>query len=126
MNQINTELGTCREDNQYGFLTPWLALNHCNYQKFQNPVSWKDRKELLNSILVGNILSMCKGLDFVVDKKLYVHSSIDEGSAEYKGISHACFTGEFRVNFRLPDFIGLGMGVSQGFGTVKKKKTQSR
>jgi hypothetical protein len=36
--------------------------------------------------LAANILSMCKGLDYVVDRKLYVHSHLDDEHVEYKGV----------------------------------------
>lgn len=119
MNQMNAEFRPCRENRHYKFLTPWLALNPENYQKFQEMRDWKEKKLFLNKILVGNILSMCKGLDFVVKRELYVHSHLDEQTVEYKAIPLIGFTGEFKVNFRIPDLFGLGKGVSQGFGTVR-------
>jgi len=80
---------------------------------------WKEKKNFLNNIMIGNILSMCKGLDFVVDKKQYAHSYLDDETVKYKGVDIIGFRGEFRVNFKIPDFFGLGKGVSQGFGAVK-------
>lgn len=120
MTQKNTELGACRENHQYQFITPWLALNPTNYKKFKNTNNWKKRKELLNNILIGNILSLSKGLDHVVDRRLHAHTHLDMHKVEYKAIPHIGFTGEFRTNFKLPSLIGLGMGTSQGFGTIKK------
>jgi hypothetical protein len=73
---------------------------------------------------VGNILSMCKSLDYVVTSKLYVHSRLDEENVDYKAIPVIGFTGEFRVNFKIPDFFGVGKGVSQGFGVVKDTRQQ--
>ena len=32
------------------------------------------------------------------------------------------FTGEFITNFKLPDYIGLGKGVSHGYGTIIQQK----
>jgi len=119
MTQLNAEFGPRRENHQYKFLTPWLALNPSNYEKYITITDWKEKKEFLNGILVGNILSMCKSLEYVVDRKLYVHSRLDEERVEYKDIPLLGFTGEFRVNFKIPDFLGLGKGVSQGFGVVK-------
>jgi hypothetical protein len=119
MNLMNAEFGPCRENNHYKFLTHWLALNPANYERYKEIRDWKEKKEFLNGILVGNLLSMCKGLDYVVDRKLYVHSRLDDEKVEYKGVPLIGFTGEFRVNFRIPEFFGLGKGVSQGFGVVK-------
>lgn len=103
---------------QYRFVTPWLGLNASNYRKFKENDDWGERKTLLNRILVGNLLSMSKGFDYVVEKRLEAHSHFDIDTVEYKGIPHIGFTGEFVVNFLIPDLMGLGMGVSQGFGTV--------
>jgi len=121
MTQMNAEFGPCGENNHYKFLTHWLALNPANYERYKGISDWREKKEFLNGILVGNLLSMCKSLDLVVDRKLYVHSRLDDEQVEYKGIQVIGFTGEFRVNFRIPDFFGLGKGVSQGFGVVKTK-----
>ncbi|HEC88434.1 MAG TPA: hypothetical protein ENI52_03865 [Thermoplasmata archaeon] len=120
MNQMNADFGKCRENIKYRFLTPWLALNPDNYKKYREMKDWKEKKEFLNNILVGNILSMCKGLDYIVMGKLYAHSLLDQNKVEYKAIPHIGFTGEFKINFRIPDFMGIGKGVTHGFGTVKK------
>jgi hypothetical protein len=119
MNLMNAEFGPCRENRHYKFVTHWLALNPGNYEKYKEIRDWKEKKEFLNGILVGNVLSMCKSLDYVVTSKLYVHSRLDDEMVEYKGVPVIGFTGEFRVNFRIPDFFGLGKGVSQGFGVIK-------
>ena len=119
MNLVNAAFGPSRESLQYRFLTPWLALNPSNYERYRGMNDWKDKKEFLNAILRGNILSMCKGLEYVVTRRLYAHSRLDDGIVEYKAVPNIGFTGEFRVNFRIPDFFGLGKGVSQGFGAVK-------
>ena len=121
MTQMNAEFGPCRENHHYKFVTYWLALNPANYERYKAIRGWKEKKEFLNGILVGNILSMCKSLDYVVTSKLYVHSRLDDKQVEFKGVPVIGFTGEFRVNFRIPDFFGLGKGVSQGFGVVKTK-----
>ena len=104
---------------QYKFVTPWLALNPDNYRKYKEIKDWREKKNLLNRILVGNILSMCKGLGIVVEKKLHAHSLLEVKRVKYKGVPLLGFTGEFRVNFAIPEFFGLGKGVSQGFGVVK-------
>lgn len=119
MTQMNAEFGPCRENHHYKFITHWLALNPANYERYKGMNDWKEKKEFLNGILVGNILSMCKSLDYVVTSKLYVHSRLDDEKIEFKGVPVIGFIGEFRVNFQIPEFFGLGKGVSQGFGVVK-------
>lgn len=107
---------------QYNFISPWMALNSKNYNSFIQMSSWKDKKIFLNNILIGNILSMCKGLGIIVNRKLHVHTHLEDETVDFKGIPMIGFKGKFTVNFQIPDFFGLGKGVSQGFGTVKGVK----
>ncbi|MEM2583007.1 MAG: CRISPR-associated endonuclease Cas6 [Candidatus Thermoplasmatota archaeon] len=122
MNQINAEFGKCRDNIYYRFLLPWLALNQKNYKKYREIKDWKEKKDFLNRILVGNVLSMCKSLDYIVIGKLYTHSLLNEERVKYKGVFCNAFTGEFKINFKIPDYIGIGKGVSHGFGTIKRIK----
>lgn len=119
MIERSTEVDIIQKPVKYHFLSPWLALNSKNYDKYSSIKEWKEKKEFLNNILVGNILSMAKGLGIVVERHLYVHSMIDPVKTRYKGVAMTGFEGEFRVNFALPEFCGVGKGVSQGFGTIK-------
>ena len=107
-------------EKHYKFITPWLGLNQTNYKKYMSSNSWKEKKEILNRVLVGNILSMSKGLGIVVNKRLYAKTHFDEKITEYKGVKMNAFTGEFRIHYDIPDYFGLGKGVSQGFGCVKQ------
>ena len=106
------------EEIQYKFITPWLALNTKNFQEYKQNKDWKEKKIMLNKILVGNILSMSKGLGIIVNRRIHVKSNLEHMSTSYKAVNMLAFTGEFRVNFKIPDFMGFGKGVSQGFGTV--------
>ncbi len=108
------------DEKHYKFLTPWLGLNQNNYQKYISCDSWKDKKEILNRVLVGNLLSMSKGLGIIVNKRLYAKTHFEEKIVEYKGVKMNAFTGEFKVHYDIPDYFGLGKGVSQGFGCVKQ------
>ena len=120
MNFINTHFGKSRRNIRYRFLIPWLALSQKNYAKYKSIKDWKEKKELLNNILAGNIISICKSFGYTVKGKIYAHSLLYEKIVNYKAIPHNAFIGEFKINFYLPDFIGIGKGVSHGFGTVKK------
>ena len=108
------------EEKHYKFVTPWLGLNQTNYKKYMNSNSWKEKKEILNKILVGNILSMSKGLGIIVNNRLYAKTHFDEEITEYKSVKMNAFTGEFKIHYDIPDYFGLGKGVSQGFGCVKQ------
>ena len=108
------------EEKHYKFITPWLGLNQNNYQKYTNAKDWKEKKEILNRVLVGNLLSMSKGLGIIVNKRLYAKTHFEEKIVEYKGVKMNAFIGEFKVHYDIPDYFGLGKGVSQGFGCVKQ------
>lgn len=108
------------DEKHYKFITPWLGLNQNNYQKYISTKSWKDKKQILNKVLVGNLLSMSKGLGIIVNKRLYAKTHFEEKIVEYKGVKMNAFTGEFKIHYDIPDYFGLGKGVSQGFGCVKQ------
>lgn len=108
------------EEKHYKFITPWLGLNQNNYKKYTNSKSWKDKKEILNKVLIGNLLSMSKSLGIIVNKRLYAKTHFDEKIVTYKGVKMNAFKGEFKVHYDIPDYFGLGKGVSQGFGCVKQ------
>lgn len=65
---------------------------------------------------------MCKGLGIIVNVKLNVRSHLNEERIEFKGIHFTGFSGEFAVNFMIPDFFGIGKSASNGYGTVKRIK----
>ena len=112
------DFGKAREYRQYRFLTPWLALNEENYGRYKN-MDGKNQILLLHKILIGNILSIAKAFDYVVLSQLKVKTRVKPTKVQSKGIPLIGFTGEFQINFNLPDLIGIGRSVSRGFGTIK-------
>jgi hypothetical protein len=119
LKQIN--IGISKNQIPYSFLTPWLALNEKNYEKYQKLGSWPKRKELLEKILIGNIISMSKGLGYTVPAPIEINiKNMKEVQTSLKGTPMLGFLGSFSVNFEIPDFWGVGKSVSRGFGTVVK------
>ena len=105
----------------YTFLTPWLALNEKNYEKYQKLGTWAKKKELLEKVLVGNIISMSKGLGYTVPEPIQANIiKLKEVNTKLKGTPMLGFLGQFLVNFEIPDYWGIGKSVSRGFGTVKR------
>lgn len=121
------KLGIINDSNTYSFLTPWLALNQKNYEKYQMMATWARRKKLLESILVGNIISMSKSLGYTVPGPIEAHiDKMREVRTSLKGTAMTGFMGTFSVNFEIPDYWGIGKSVSRGFGTVRRcRKTVS-
>ena len=118
----NFEMEESEKLHSYKIITPWLALNQKNYHKYKEIDNQKERKIFLNKILIGNILSMSKNFGIMVNKRLIAKSYLNIQDVKYKSVILKGFTGEFQTNFKLPDYIGLGKGVSHGFGTIMNKK----
>ncbi len=102
----------------YKFLSPWLALNSENYKRF-TIATIKERRKLLKSILIGNILSMSKHLGYNVPDTIQVEIELTPMKVFYKDIPLVGFKGIFETNFLIPDHVGIGKAVSHGFGIVK-------
>lgn len=117
------EFGENSSTIQYEFLTPWLALNQKNYQHWE-ALSWKERQTQLKRTLIGNILSMAKGLEYVVTEEIKAELDVKHVQTTLKGVSMVGFLGKFYVNFNIPDYLGIGKSVSRGFGTVIKSEQQ--
>lgn len=105
----------------YDFLSPWLALNEKNYEIYQRVRNWEDKKKLLEKILIGNIISMSKGLGYTVPEPIKASiGKLREVSTSLKGTPMLGFLGTFSINFEVPDYWGIGKSVSRGFGVVKR------
>ncbi|MDY6865363.1 MAG: CRISPR-associated endonuclease Cas6 [Halobacteriota archaeon] len=116
------EFGLSRDILSYRFITPWVALNKDNYEKFYK-LSGRDGRELLRKTLVGNILSASKGLDYVVLEKIKLDiGEISQKKCFIKRTAVIGFECAFMVNFHIPEYLGLGKSVSRGFGVVKRLK----
>jgi hypothetical protein len=101
-------------------LRKWLPFNHENYEKYLGTDDLKGKIVFLEKILVGNILSFAKGLNicFEQEVKVCITTLEEKGAMKYKNINFASFDVIFKTNVSLPNYIGLGKGVSHGFGTI--------
>lgn len=112
------ELKEANPPLRYRFFTPWLALNEENYEKYLK-LSPKERRRELSRILVGNLITMAKGLEYVVLFDVWAKVFVHPVPTSFKRVPLIGFLGEFETNFALPNFIGLGKSVSRGFGTIR-------
>jgi hypothetical protein len=98
----------------------WLPFNSENYEKYQQTAGLKEKIDFMERILTGNILSFAKGVNIHFEEEL-VCTILDitpKGPMHYKGIHFESFDALFKINVSLPNYIGLGKGVSHGFGTI--------
>lgn len=98
----------------------WLPLNEENYEKYRQLQRDEDRFAFLDRMITGNILSFASGMGIHFDEKVWARiTSADEPRIIlYKGVKMMAFDAEFRANVSLPDYVGIGKGVSLGMGTV--------
>lgn len=119
---INSDkYGVSNDYIKYTFLSPWIALNQKNINEYISS-SEIDKEEILKKILIGNIISMSKGLNYTVEEQVKCWINLEKVQVNIKDIKHIGFLGEFKVNFNIPDYFGIGKNVSKGFGTIKKVK----
>jgi len=111
----------------YYNLRNWIALNKDNYPKYMQIQNEEDKKTFLENILKGNILSFAKGIEWTVEKPIELSIKEIKGQklVSYKGNKLMGFDIDFRTNVFLPNYIGLGKGVSLGFGIVKALRINS-
>ena len=113
------EFGLTDNLHRYRFVSPWLALNKNNYSKYMHLKG--DTRKFLEKILIGNILSASKGLNYIVEGEIKASMVYARQiQSKVKGTPLFAFQGIFETNFNLPDFFGLGKSVSRGFGAVRR------
>ena len=108
-------------------LHDWLPLNPENHQKYMQLEGVVERTLMLEKILVGNILSACKGLGIHIEGEIVckmLHT--DEPRVTlFKHIPYMSLNAEFKCNLSLPNYIGLGKGASMGHGIVTKQNNDN-
>jgi hypothetical protein len=120
-------LGETAQSIAYRFRTPWMGLNQENHRQYQAITGLDERRSLVERILVGNCLSLAKGFGHRVAARLIADArGLRPRPTRFKGVEMLAFLGTFRVNFHLPDHIGIGKSVSRGFGTVERLAANER
>ena len=101
----------------------WQALNQENFKRYSALQGAAERIQFLEKMLLGNLLAFAKTMD--VDKterpiEVQITKMKGEKWLKYKGRRVLTFDLNCKANVSLPDHIGLGKGVSVGFGNVKR------
>ena len=117
----------CWDDSFSYHLRRWLPFNKQNYENFQQLEGIADKCVFLERLLVGNILSFAKGLGIRLEQEVVckITQLSEPMTIVHKGVRLMGFDVEFSTNVSLPDYIGLGKGVSVGKGTISKKRTSN-
>lgn len=117
-----SSIQTCEDSFTYS-LQKWMPLNQENYQLYMQLESIADKYAMLENLLVANLLSFAKGIGVYFDKRVVCKlTRVNEPTlTNYKGVKMLSLDVEFKSNVSIPNYIGLGKGVSQGHGIVVKK-----
>ncbi len=103
---------------RYKFITPWVALNQRSLAQYKGLLP-RERVSYLNRLLVQNLLFISRELGynipFTVSTRVKLQSLSprvveEQGSGSFKGY--------FTSNMILPDYLGLGNGITKGLGTI--------
>ncbi|MCH7411418.1 hypothetical protein MM239_18660 [Belliella sp. DSM 111904] len=122
----NVSIQTCNFHVSDEFFTyqikRWLPLHGENYEKYSGLDGLVDQIAFLERVMVGNILSMAKGLEWFIEEAVSVKiTSINNSNWTYlKKKKVLSFDLIFKTNVFLPYGIGLGKSSSIGFGTIEK------
>ena len=108
-------------------LFKWQALNQKDFRYYQQLEALSDRYQFLDDKLVKNIVAFGMGIGWTTDTpiKAKVVKMRNEKYVRYKGQRVLSFDLTFKCNVALPEYIGLGKGVSKGFGVVRYIDNQS-
>ncbi len=100
----------------------WLPLNQHNFKKYDALESIEEKTKMLQGILIGNLLSFFKGINLWVEERIQLEIIKIQKiqPAKFKKQTVLAFDILVNVNVFLPDHIGLGKGVSVGFGGVEQ------
>lgn len=120
--QINSYGMDVTDQFQNYAIQKWLPINTANFKKFEEFESLIDQIQFLEKVLIGNILSMAKGLDWHVDKPIEVKITNirNQYLSKLKGQQVLTFDLDFKTNVFLPYDMGLGKSTSLGYGTINK------
>ena len=108
--------------NKYKFITPWVALNRTNIKKFSK-TSTSQKRKFLCELLTRNLIFLTSEFKIDVDEKILTDIELEDKSlSSFNDNRDVGFEGSFLTNFLLPDFIGLGNGITRGYGSIKHKQ----
>ncbi len=103
---------------RYKFVSPWIALSK-NTQKRYKFLKNTDRVAFLNRLLGQNLVFLAREMEIPLNEKVYTKIQLNSlfPKPVYEN-NWGSFTGEFQTNFLLPNYIGVGNGITRGYGAI--------
>ncbi len=112
------------ETYQHYRLYHWIGLNTENFKKWQATRGLIQKAEMIQELIPNHIVQFAKRVDWYPQAQIKVEVTALE---QFKYVDlhrtkHLAMDLSFRANVALPYQIGLGKGVSYGFGILKKSR----
>ena len=103
---------------RYRFVTPWVALNQTTGYRYRN-LNNADRVNFLNRLLGQNIVFMAREMGMELEENIFTKVTLSSlFPRQVDENNWGAFDGEFRANFVLPNYLGIGNGITRGYGTI--------
>ncbi len=103
---------------RYRFLTPWVALNQTTGSRYRF-LNNMERLAFLNRLLGQNIVFLAREMGVELQDKIF--TKVNLSSMFPKPVDErfwGAFSGEFLANFLLPNYMGIGNGITRGYGAL--------
>ncbi|WP_020534935.1 CRISPR-associated endonuclease Cas6 [Lewinella cohaerens] len=100
----------------------YLPFNKDNFEQWQNLDLLQDKIALLARIIPGHLISFAKSVHWRIPGRfdIEITNLTSQRPIALHQILRPAFDLEFRTQLILPSNIGLGKGVSHGFGVLEK------
>lgn len=100
----------------------YMALNQENYSTYKKLESIVDRINYIQELLEKHVQLFADemGAFLPIPLKVKLLQIKEEKFIEYKGVFHLTFNITFKSNLNIPDYVGIGKGVSIGFGILRQ------
>ena len=103
---------------RYRFITPWVALNQTTGIRYRY-LNSMEKMNYLSRLLSQNIVFLAREMGMELEEKIFTKLSLT--SLFPKTVDETfwgAFNGEFRANFLLPNYLGVGNGITRGYGAI--------
>lgn len=110
------------ETEQHYTIRHWQALNQKNFSRYMELDGLPEKAQLLEKVLTAHLLALGSGVDHFFTERfdLIITRILGTRYRAFGGVKVKTFDVRFKVNMQIPPFLGVGKGVSKGFGTVSK------
>jgi len=103
---------------RYRFITPWVALNQTTGIRYRY-LNSIEKMNYLSRLLSQNIVFLAREMGLELEEKVFTRLSLTSLFPKTVDETYwGAFNGEFRTNFILPNYLGVGNGITRGYGAI--------